>query len=138
MQVENLLSMLDDCYTIQARYNQGDTKTYTYKVPKQLELEVGDKVIVNSPRNGFTVVTVAAIGNAEDMDLEAAFQYKWIAGRVDTEAYFAQVEADREKTAIVKELQRKAKLRAKIKELVGSLDDSEVPDFLAELMTKTK
>lgn len=62
-------------------------KTYTYKTIDD-SIEVGDKVLVDSPSQGMVVVTVAEVCKAHEVDLnEQRFKYKWIVQKIDLLAY---------------------------------------------------
>ena len=62
-------------------------KTYTYKTIDD-SIEVGDKVLVDSPSQGMVVVTVAEVCKANEVDLnEQRFKYKWIVQKIDLLAY---------------------------------------------------
>ncbi len=60
-------------------------KTYTYKTME--DLEIGDKVVVDSPKSGITVVEVFAVHDVCALDVDSSYSYKWIIQKVDTEQY---------------------------------------------------
>lgn len=69
-------------------------KTYTYKTIDD-SIEVGDKVLVDSPSQGMVVVTVAEVCKAHEVDLnEQRFKYKWIVQKIDLLAYETLLKAE--------------------------------------------
>ena len=77
---------------------------YTYLSLQKLE--VGDKVIVDTPRAGLTVVTVTAVDVGWDID--ANFNYKFIVGKVDMTQYHELTEAIEEVKDIIESQRREA------------------------------
>ena len=59
---------------------------YTYKAPKTMDLKVGDLVVVES-KYGICLANVVRVDLDPVIDLDADFDYKWIAQRVDFTAY---------------------------------------------------
>lgn len=77
------------------------TRTYTYKTIDD-SIEVGDKVLVDSPSQGMVVVTVAEVCKADEVDLnEQRFKYKWIVQKIDMLAYEALLKADEDTAQLV-------------------------------------
>lgn len=61
MNVENIISALQDAQTVVVTFPGTPNKTYTYKVPKEWKVEVGDELVVRSPWNGSVVVAVKEV-----------------------------------------------------------------------------
>lgn len=68
------------------------SKRYTYKTT--LNIEAGDKVIVDSPRDGMTVVDVVDVVPGIETDLQYSFNLKWIVQKVDTTHYEQALEME--------------------------------------------
>lgn len=62
-----------------------DTKTYTYKTV--LDVQEGDKVVVDSPSSGMVIVDVIEAVPAIETNLDFGFQVKWIVSKVDVKNY---------------------------------------------------
>ena len=94
MKFIHMISLLQsDYYTIKAIFPSGSTP-YTFKVKKGIDLSVGDHVIVDSSRTGFTVVEVHAIDETPDINLDADFPYSWIVQKVDPSDYYHRRETE--------------------------------------------
>ncbi|AWD90270.1 hypothetical protein [Dickeya phage Amaethon] len=81
---------------------------YTYLAHDSLALEVGDKVVVDTPKSGLVVTEVIATN--VDWDIDAAYTFKFIVQRVDTSHYDALIETVIE---IRKEIERSRKDQAR-------------------------
>lgn len=105
-----------NCVTVNVRFkdHQGNPvgQAYTYKVPKDLKVEVGDEVVVDAPSTGMTVVVVTNVHGTARIDIEAPFRYKWVVAKVDREAYDGLLAKDDAVSEKVEELQREAQTRA--------------------------
>lgn len=109
-----------------------NSKKYTYKVPKDVHIDIGDEVVVfvssNAKDQKHHVVRVV------DKDLDAQdteFQYKWIVGKIDTVAYDDLLAKDKEFKGLVQKLLN----RKKNKSLVDQLTDVASEEELAKLKT---
>ena len=122
----DLLSMLQPCKVLRCVFN-GSSKTYSYKAALDLTVAVGDSVVVDSPIDGLTLVTVVKID--DDIDPEASFDYKWIVQRVDRAGYDEQMALDRSRREELKQLIAKRKKKQKIAELITELGE-DVPEWL--------
>ena len=62
-------------------------KKYVYKVPKDLGVANGDKLVVyvdhREHGTGLQIVTVAEVHENPEINSAASFNYKWIVGRFD-------------------------------------------------------
>lgn len=63
-------------------------KRYTYKVPKNLKVEIGDSLLVCkhevSEVAALNVVQVVSINLEPEIDGDAPFNYKWVVDRLDS------------------------------------------------------
>lgn len=100
MNLNHLMSLLQDDYvTVEVAFSvKGvvSSNTFTYKAPKAFNLATGDKVIVDSPTNGLTVVTVVNVHQYGDINIDAPFDYKWIVQKVDTSGYHERLNREKE------------------------------------------
>lgn len=144
MNAGQMISLLqsDKFYLIKVRFKQhksnpnsihiekyGDTplsaKEYMYKVPKFLELNEDDEVIVRSPFDGMVVVKVTGIvedGLEFDEVFEKSNGYSWIVQKVCTRKYDAQMEKEEQvKRLIQQQLTQQARDKAMdaIKEILS-------------------
>lgn len=90
MNQKHLLALLQSGYTtIEVVFNDNGvkSKTYTYKARLEDNIQVGDRVVVDSPSKGMTVVEVTAVHKTAKIDLDAPFTYKWIVQKIDRAAY---------------------------------------------------
>jgi hypothetical protein len=79
---------------------------YTYKCPLDVAVRVGSKVVVDTPRNGLRVVTVAGVDAEARLDLDNPVDYKWIVQVLDTDAYHARDTAEAEFKGVMQEVER--------------------------------
>lgn len=127
-----LISLLQNARTISVVF-KGNSKQYTYKVPAGVELAVGDKVVVDSPIDGYVIVSVVKVHADCGIDIEAAFKYKWIVCKVDDTKYNELVSQERTMEEDLKKLRRKAAVRKQVKALLGELDEGDLPESLSGL-----
>lgn len=104
MKQRHLLALLQSGYTtIQVKFDN-TPKTYTYKA--RCHIEIGDRVIVDTPRNGLTLVEVVGIDKAPRIDIDADFTYKWIVQKVDRTDYDRIVEQEKAFMDTLQEIER--------------------------------
>lgn len=76
-------------------------KTYTYKATLDMGIAKGDKVIVDSPHSGLTIVEVVGV---DESDLfEGDFEYKWVVQRIDTAGYQKRIDTDEKAKQLLRE-----------------------------------
>lgn len=124
MKIANLIAALSTTLTtvgVQYKDANGQAfgKTYTYKT--DLELEVGDEVIVDAPSTGLTVVVVTRLDSIADINENASYAYKWVVGKVDLEAHNSRLEKEEELAEEFAKVQQKVSRMRKIKELKEAL-----------------
>lgn len=104
-------------------------KKYTYKVPKDIHLDIGDEVVVivgshNDQKHHVVRVTEVDL-DARDND----FQYKWIVQPIDTVTYEDRLVQEKEFKQLVTTLMN----RKKNKSLVDQLSEVASPEELERL-----
>ena len=107
------LVMADELFAVTVTFQSGG-QHYTYK--SQTEIEVGAKVVVDSPTNGFVVVTVVACSKGLDTSTDKFATYKWVVSIVDVAEYnrLREVEAS---------MIQKAKAKKRLDEAKKQLED---------------
>lgn len=103
-------------------------KQYTYKVPKHLDVQEGDYVVVQVG-DVLKIVKVCERHEFPEIDTEASFRYRLVIGKVDLEAHATFVAQSTELEEKLKKLKRKAE-RAK---LVAAFVEEYGEEGLAEL-----
>ena len=66
---------MKDYYTIGIKF-QNSSKQYTYKVPKEIAVDINERVVVFTT-TGLTIVTVASI-HETPQDTMQGIAYKWV------------------------------------------------------------
>lgn len=122
-----------DYITVAATYNEtasplsSYSKAYTFKATASMNLAVGDTCVVEAPNGEFKLVTITAIHETPQIDLEADFAYKWLVQKVDTTGYEANKKREQEFTdtlvALEKEKQRQQVLEDMQQHLPQALKD---------------
>jgi hypothetical protein len=117
----NLVALLQEGYTtITARFGTS-AKDYTYRAPLSMALAVGDKVVVDAP-SGLSVVTVSAVHEAPEIDVNSPFNIKWVVSKVDMTTYNEQTRREAAAVVEMQTAQRKkasAEARAELQERYG-------------------
>jgi hypothetical protein len=104
MKQRHLLALIQNGYTtVQVRFDN-TPKTYTYKA--RGHIEVGDCVIVDTPRNGLTLAHVVGVDKLPRIDIDADFTYKWIVQRVDRTEYDRTMEQEKAFMDTLQEIER--------------------------------
>lgn len=122
-------ALLDNFNTILAA---DGISSYRCKVPKDLELEVDDKVIIPFDNgNAFKIATVTEVHgrvkNPDENDL------RWIVQKVDTTAYDAYQAQDEKAMETLMELEKRKTKRDLVNELTGGLSAEETLQLSADL-----
>lgn len=141
MKISNLIAALTTTLsTVGVQFKDANGvaygRTYTYKT--DLELKVGDEVVIDAPSTGLTVVVVAEVHTVADIDEDAGFNYKWIISKVDLEQHNARIEKEAELVEEFAKVQQKVSRMRKIKELKEALGygEDEECDELNSLLAK--
>ena len=135
MKLQHLISLLQsNYYTAKFRYLNG-SKPYTFKVPNDISLEVGDNCVVVCSL-GFTVVRVLSIDEAPDIDIDADFQYLWIVQKIDPSAYYERAERETRIRRQLTELEKRKQQRSifeQFKTMLGETDQQAFAALVKEL-----
>ena len=134
MNIENLISALQHIKTIKVKFPDSPSKGYIYKIPADWEVAIGDELVVRSP-NGTKVVQVIEVHDMADIDLEAAFTYKWALSIVPNKEYDERLKKEEKHAKTLKQLQRQAALKKQLAAIVGELGD-EAQDFINSITKK--
>lgn len=117
MNQKHLLSLLQNDFTtvdvvfessVQDSFGRAvsQSKAYTYKAHLKDGVQVGDKVVVDSPSKGLSVVTVVAVDKTPRIDVHAPFDYKWIIQKVDTSRYEEMLKKEEQFLEAMAEVER--------------------------------
>jgi hypothetical protein len=108
-EVNVLLAENPDFKFVQVTFDEnnfpGTLKKYTYKTLEKVE--IGDKVLVDSPSSGFTVTTVSDVLSPMEIDFEVKYKYKWIVQVIDTVNYDQMVAVEKDLLALVNKSKNK-------------------------------
>ena len=135
MQAENLIALMQGVKTVAVKFKNTPNQTYTYKVKPEWNVQVGDELIVRSPRDGTTVVEVVELHDVADISLDSTIKYKWAIQKVDNATYDLLVKEEEAKAVKLRELQRKAEIKKQVAEMIAGLGD-EAAEFFFFLQTK--
>ena len=128
MDITTLLS--NNYKTIECSYERSSVKPfdkihnekfYTYKCPLDIDVKVGDALIVNPP-SGYKVVIVTAVHDQPRINPDARYEYKWIVSKVDDESYKARAANEETVRRMVELREHEKKVQAYI-DAVGLSDD---------------
>jgi len=126
--------LLDQIDTVQvtfdAKYIEGLSKLYTYKVKKGYVQE-GDLALILDTQQQFKVVQVVSVDDAPNIDPFAAYEYKWIYQKVDASIYDTCMAAEDE----LMEWLRKSERTSLVKKVQDELKESMTPEAI-EATTK--
>lgn len=111
-----LLAENEDFKIVEVVFNNSP-KVYHYKTT--LDVKEDDTVVVDTPSNGLSIVTVKSVTPAIEHDLSFNFKIKWIVSKVDLD-YYEQC----------KELE--SKLNRKLNQLRAHKRREEIKDQLAD------
>lgn len=119
--IHHLITLLQEGYTTcQARFAVGG-KTYTYKLPLDMGVKVGDSCVVDVSGD-LKVVEIAEIDAEPVIDIRTPYALRWVVCKVDRARYDEQM--IREEQA-AEELARQERKNAKAKaleQLLGLVD----------------
>lgn len=106
--VDHLIDAIQNNYrTIKVKY-ESNGATYTFKVSNDIEVEVGDFVLVQSANNQYyRTVEVVSIDNEIDINFEADFKYKWVVSNVDFTKYNKQIDNEKILVSKIEDLRRR-------------------------------
>ena len=111
-----------------------DQKNYVYKAPIDLELKLGDLLVVK-PKE-YKVVRVNALH--DDIRINTGTdQLKWVCGKVDVSDYNRRIEAEAELRGIMARAREAREREIRLKDLQNFMSEEDRKRFEA-LMTPTK
>ncbi len=86
---EHLIDALQTNFTtVKVKYTEKDRQLYTFKVSKDLTLDVGDLVLIqNNTDTFYRTVEVVKVDDVSDIDYNAPFDYKWVVSKVDLKSF---------------------------------------------------
>lgn len=107
-------------------YFEGNRKKYTYKVPKDVHLDVGDEVVVFVTSAADQKHRVVRVVNIDLDGRDTEFAYKWIVEKIDTVSYDERVAKDNEFKALVHKLMNRKKNKSLVEQLAEVATDEEI------------
>lgn len=81
------------CVFTNTNYAQGHEKVYTYRIPDELDVEVGDLAVVEKDGK-YSFVTIVEIHETSQIDTEVTYRYKWIVIVIKTKEYMDKMEEE--------------------------------------------
>jgi hypothetical protein len=143
---KNLATLLSTNFTtVGVRFDRAHGKTsdteYTYKIPRDWydKIAVNDRVIVESPKDGYVAVTITRL-DAEPSDdifdpLRERIKWKWVVTLIDDSNYKEQL-ANEGKLLKYYKLAMRNKQRRELEEQLLNLFDGEEAAELKNLLSK--
>lgn len=131
--VDKLVALAQDgVVTVGVTFDSG-SRRYTYKARASEGIEVGNKVVVDSPSAGYVTATVVAVDAFADIDLDKPWNYKWIVQKVD-DAFYKEIQA--REAAARAELEAAERRNKRAKAMLKAAEDTgmtvdELKEFLA-------
>lgn len=116
-------------HTVGVKFNLGG-QVYHYLTDIGT-IKVGDKVIVDSPSDGYVTVKVDSV----HLDTQVAKATKYIVNTIDDTKYKARIESEKRRAEIVKKLEKK---RKEVEELAIYRWLAEQDDEAASLLNELK
>ena len=123
-------ALLDNFHTVLVMQDHGN---YVYKVPKDLELEPGDMVVVpgRNQADYHRVCKVSEVhGRVKNPD---ELQLKWIIQKLDMTEFELHEAQDEKAMETILELEKRRTKRELLSELTGDLDDQELLELNTSL-----
>lgn len=123
------------------KYAVNDTKAYTYKVSKDMEVKEGDDLLVyvasrGQPIHALKVVRVVSVNREAEIEEDSPFDYKWIVAKLDDvmASYYANLEKDNNLKRAVYKLEaalEKVSLRKQLEAAMQELDEEDKKELAA-------
>ena len=113
-------------YNEQTRSTIENQKKYTYKVPKDVHVYVGDEVVVFVAARTEQKHHVVRVVNIDLDGRDTEFAYKWIVEKIDTVSYDERVAKDNEFKALVHKLMNRKKAKSLVEQLAEVATDEEI------------
>lgn len=113
-------------YNEHTRETNVGQKKYTYKVPKDIHIDVGDEVVVYVASNAQQKHHVVRVINIDLDGRDTEFAYKWIVEKIDTVSYDERVAKDNEFKALVHKLMNRKKNKSLVEQFAEVATDDEL------------
>lgn len=125
----HLITLLQEGYTTcKAKFAVGG-KDYTYKLPLDMGVNVGDHVVVEV--NGeYKVVLISTIHPEPEIDIRAPYALKWVVSKVDTTRYQDQMAREQQALEHLQKQERATAKKRAIEQLMGLVDAEELKKIL--------
>jgi hypothetical protein len=94
---KTLAALAAGVQTVKVSFSSDSARSYTYKVPQGLALDVGTKVYV-SAKGSLRIATVVEVDEETDLNVDAGYDYAWVQQVVDHS--LAQAAEQREDTLV--------------------------------------
>lgn len=119
--IHHLITLLQEGYTTcRARFAVGG-KTYTYKLPLDMGVKVGDNCVVDVSGD-LKVVEIAEIDDEPVIDIRAPYALRWVVCKVDRARYDEQmIREEQAAEELAKQERKNAKAKA-LEQLLGLVD----------------
>lgn len=102
------------------------SKKHTYKVPKDVHLDVGDEIVVHVGGNKDQKYWVVRVVNIDLDARDTEFAYKWIVEKIDTVRYDELLAKDKEFEALVHKLMNRKKNKTLVEQLAEVASEEEL------------
>lgn len=110
-------------------------RSYIYKAPKDMGVELDDVVIVGTPSNGLVTALVVQVDEVAQIDVDADFEYKWVVQKVDRTDYDARVERERKFGEMMLEVERVNRREKLLGDMRANLPDGSQARLLFDRAT---
>lgn len=129
VRIHHLITLLQEGYTTcRARFAVCG-KTYTYKLPLDMAVKVGDNVVVGVCGE-LKVVEIAEIDAEPVIDIRAPYALRWVVCRVDRARYDEQmIREEQAAEELAKQDRKRAKAMA-LEQLMGLVDVAALKSIL--------
>lgn len=121
MSKEFILFAAEKINIVEVFFSNNNKQTYSYMSTDTFE--TGDFAVVDSPRDGLVVVTIANCTSALEHDLDFTFKLKWIVSKVDLTAYEERKELVKQfniQVNKIKQTRRKKEMRETLEQDIGA------------------
>lgn len=119
-------------YARSGEMREWSEKLYTYKALVSWNIQPDDRVIVDSPKDGFVVVKVDSVSSDPDLNFADVGNFEWIVQKVDTAQYDAITWQESELTQKVQALLRKQAQDKFLNDFSCVLDENPQRDEILE------
>lgn len=82
-----VLSVMEGLITIKVKFNESDSKEYTYLALKQDGYKKDDYAVVQTPNDDYRIVKVTTVDEECDVDTQSNTEYKFVIARIDMDSF---------------------------------------------------